>query len=116
MVTIGPLNSPVNLVNVAHQAKASSSVLIDLGPRGRADLLSHLSLMLDKCKDDILEANTLDLEASREMAVPDLMLDWLRLTPERIQNLVHMVDCLAKQPDPLQQFTENSYYTMLLNF
>lgn len=67
--------------------------------------------MLDKCKDDILEANTLDLEASREMAVPDLMLDWLRLTPERIQNLVNMVECLAKQPDPLQQFTENSYYT-----
>lgn len=82
-----------------------------MGPRRRADILSHLSVLIDKRKDDILEANTLDLEASREMAVPDLMIDWLRLTPERIQNLVCMLSCLANRPDPLQQFVEVSYYT-----
>ena len=82
-----------------------------LGPKGRADLLSRLSVLVDKRKDDILEANTLDLEASREMAVPDLMLDWLRLTPERIQSLVNILGALAVQPDPLQQFLEDSYYT-----
>ena len=111
MVTIGPLNSPVNLVNIAQQAQQASSALVDMGPRRRADILSHLSLLIDKRKDDILEANTLDLEASREMAVPDLMLDWLRLTPERIQNLVSMLGGLADRPDPLQQFVEASYYT-----
>ena len=111
MVTIEPLNSPVNLVNVAHQSRQSSFALVNLGPRGRADVLSRLSVLIDKRKDDILEANTLDLEASREMAVPDLMLDWLRLTPERIQNLVNILNALAGQPDPLQQFIDDSYYT-----
>ncbi|MEM9215284.1 MAG: aldehyde dehydrogenase family protein [Cyanobacteria bacterium P01_F01_bin.150] len=105
------MNSSVNLVDIAQQSQRASSVLVDMGPRGRADILSYLSLLIEKHKDDILEANTLDLEASREMAVPDLMLDWLRLTPERIQNLVGMLNCLAERPDPLQQFVETDYYT-----
>ena len=111
MVTIEPLNSPVNLVNVAQHSRQTSFALVDLGPKGRADILRRLSLLIDQRKDDILEANTLDLEASREMAVPDLMLDWLRLTPERIQNLVTILNALVGQPDPLQQFIEDSYYT-----
>jgi len=33
----------------------------------------------------------LDLEASREMAVPELILDWLKLTPERLQTTVDIL-------------------------
>jgi glutamate-5-semialdehyde dehydrogenase len=58
---------------------------------------------LKERQDDILEANTLDLEASREMAVPDLILDWLKLTPERLQSTVRLLQRLAELSDPIQQ-------------
>lgn len=46
-------------------------------------------------QDDILEANTLDLEISRDMAVPDLVVDWLKLTPERVQTAASIFQRLA---------------------
>lgn len=51
----------------------------------------------------ILEENTLDLEYSREMAVSDLVLDWLKLTPERLEVAIAALDRLAALPDPLAQ-------------
>jgi glutamate-5-semialdehyde dehydrogenase len=52
---------------------------------------------------DILEANTLDLEASRDMAVPELLLDWLKLTPERGQGAINILRCLSELPDPIRR-------------
>ena len=46
-------------------------------------------------QDDILEANTLDLEISRDMAVPELVVDWLKLTPERVQKAANILHRLA---------------------
>jgi glutamate-5-semialdehyde dehydrogenase len=62
-----------------------------------------MSEALLKRQDDILEANTLDLEASREMAVPDLILDWLKLTPERLQIVGRALHRLSETSDPIQQ-------------
>jgi glutamate-5-semialdehyde dehydrogenase len=56
-----------------------------------------------KRQDDILEANTLDLEVSREMAVPELILDWLKMTPERVQTTGRILQRLAELSDPIQQ-------------
>ena len=57
---------------------------------------------LQEAFDEILEANTLDLETSREMAVPDLVLDWLKLTPERLQTTVEILNRIAQLSDPIQ--------------
>lgn len=59
--------------------------------------------------NEVLEANTLDLEMSREMAVPEIILDWLKLTPERMQTTVDILKRLAELPDPLQQVINASY-------
>jgi glutamate-5-semialdehyde dehydrogenase len=61
-------------------------------------------------QNDILEANTLDLEASREMAVPDLMLEWLKLTPERLQTAGQILQRLAELTDPIQQVLNTPSY------
>jgi glutamate-5-semialdehyde dehydrogenase len=53
--------------------------------------------------DRILEANTLDLEVSREMAVSEQMIRWLKLTPERLETTVEVLQQLAEASDPLQQ-------------
>ncbi|MDM9384200.1 glutamate-5-semialdehyde dehydrogenase [Chlorogloeopsis sp. ULAP01] len=71
--------------------------------------------------DDILEANTLDLEASREMAVPDLILDWLKLTPKRLEAAVETLQRLGELSDPLRrvrsadyQLEDSQTYTQLM--
>ncbi|KAB8316227.1 glutamate-5-semialdehyde dehydrogenase [Tolypothrix campylonemoides VB511288] len=71
--------------------------------------------------DDILEANTLDLEGSREMAVPDLILDWLKLTPKRLEMAVDILQRLGELSDPLRrvrhadyQLDDSQTYTQLM--
>lgn len=76
---------------------------MSLSHRDRSEMIRVMARALTKAQDDILEANTLDLEASREMAVPDLILDWLKLTPERLQAAANLLNKLANQTDPLQQ-------------
>ncbi|MFM6279625.1 MAG: gamma-glutamyl-phosphate reductase, partial [Dolichospermum sp.] len=61
--------------------------------RSRAVLA--MAQAMERDFDEILEANTLDLEASREMAVPELILDWLRLTPSRLENAVKILQRLG---------------------
>ncbi|MEA5555061.1 glutamate-5-semialdehyde dehydrogenase [Nodularia spumigena] len=71
--------------------------------------------------DDILEANTLDLEASKEMAVPELILDWLKLTPTRLEAAVEVLQRLGEISDPLRrvrtadyQLEDSQSYTQLM--
>ncbi len=57
--------------------------------------LHHLADALDHAQDDILEANTLDLEACLDMAVPERVIDWLKLNPERLCTATHSLRRLA---------------------
>lgn len=59
--------------------------------------------------NEILEANTLDLETSREMAVPEIVVDWLKLTPERLQTTVEILEALAELSDPIEQIMNAPY-------
>ncbi|NJL46444.1 MAG: aldehyde dehydrogenase family protein [Leptolyngbyaceae cyanobacterium SM2_5_2] len=65
-----------------------------------SQLLERLASFLDDAQDEILEANTLDLEASLDMAVPELVLDWLKLTPERLNIASKILRRLATLGDP----------------
>ncbi len=93
-------------------AKRAYHAAIKLGTtkgaeRSRAVLAMARAL---KCSfDDILEANTLDLEASREMAVPELILDWLKLTPSRLQATVNLLERLGELSDPLRRVRTADY-------
>ncbi|NET53281.1 MAG: aldehyde dehydrogenase family protein [Merismopedia sp. SIO2A8] len=103
------MNSSFSLEKIAQQAQQASHTLVSMGAEGRSHLLQQFSCLIEKHQDDILEANTLDLEASREMAVPDIMLDWLRLTPERIQATAQLLEGLAQSFDPLEQVGNPTY-------
>ena len=64
---------------------------------------------LEKAFDEILEANTLDLEMSRELAIPELMLNWLKLTPERLETVIELLYHLKELSDPIQRLMNASY-------
>lgn len=57
--------------------------------------LTAMGNAIDKGLDDILEANTLDLEISRDMAVPELVAEWLKLTPDRVKTAASVCHRLA---------------------
>jgi len=93
-------------VGASHQA---SLILAKTPNPVRDRALKMMAEVLDGSVDQVLEANTLDLETSREMAVPELILEWLKLTPERIQHAVKILQRLSEFPDPLQEVMNASY-------
>jgi len=78
------------------------------GPKRSAAVL-EMANAVKASANEILEANTLDLETSREMAVPDLILNWVKLTPERLQTTIEVLNRLAQLSDPLQRIMNTSY-------
>ena len=74
-----------------------------------SEAVLQMAKKLNECMDDILQANTLDLEISREMAVPDLILEWLKLTPQRLQATLEILEALAELPDPFQKVINSPY-------
>lgn len=83
-----------------HQVRQASQILADMDATDHSQVLKFLADALEQQRSVILEANTLDLEASLEMAVPERVLDWLKLTPERLVSSIQMLRRLAALGDP----------------
>jgi glutamate-5-semialdehyde dehydrogenase len=81
--------------NVARRAYQASLDLAAAKSTDRAAALQAMAGSLKRRQNEILEANTLDLEASRDMAIPDLIVEWLKLTPERIKTTVQILERLG---------------------
>lgn len=97
------------MVNLTTQSDFSAAVeqvrqagrdLVAAGADTQSKLLKAVASELEANLDAILEANTLDLEASLDMAVPERVLDWLKLTPERLQTAAKILRRLAQLGDP----------------
>lgn len=90
-----------DLNTTVHQTHIASQRLAQLSHPHRNQLLHSLARILQDRQDDLLEANTIDLETSRNLAIPTLVLNWLKLAPERLQTLGLMLKQLAATSDPL---------------
>jgi glutamate-5-semialdehyde dehydrogenase len=101
-------DSPETMKSAKRAHQASLKLGITKGTERSLAVLA-MAQSLERSFDDILEANTLDLEASREMAVPELILDWLKLTPSRLENTVKVLLKLWEIPDPLREIKSLSY-------
>ena len=96
MSTVFPAS---DLTRTVCQVRQAASKLAAADPDAQTQALAAMAQAILQYQDDILEANTLDLEASREMAIPDLVLDWLKLTPERLQSVARILERLAALGD-----------------
>jgi glutamate-5-semialdehyde dehydrogenase len=95
---------------IARQAYETSVVLAECDGLARSKALKTMAKGLVQRQDDILDANTLDLEMSLDMAVPGLLLEWLKLTPERIQLAAQILKQLGEMSDPIQQVMTTPYF------
>jgi glutamate-5-semialdehyde dehydrogenase len=101
-----PAPNPTDAVLRAYRA---SLALATTKGVDRSRGVQAMAKALKNSFDDILEANTLDLEASREMAVPELIWEWLRLTPERLQGTIQILQRIGELSDPIRRVMNASY-------
>lgn len=94
------LATQADFSTAVEQVRQASHVLVAAGAETQSRLLEAVASAIETSLDDILEANTLDLEASLDMAVPERVLDWLKLTPERLQTTAKILRRLAYLGDP----------------
>ena len=81
-------------------AKAAKFQIANLTAREKNAALNAMADSLLDCEDAILKANALDLAAAKGQ-MTDVMLDRLRLTPERIAGMAKGIREVAKLPDPV---------------
>jgi glutamate-5-semialdehyde dehydrogenase len=87
------VNISPSLTSVLHESVRSARQLAATSNQQRERAVGSMATAMRAAFQDILEANTLDLEASRETGISDVLLDWLKLTPER---LTKYIDLLAR--------------------
>jgi glutamate-5-semialdehyde dehydrogenase len=106
------MSSEIQSNSILTTVKHSYQAFLDLSKsqgRERSQGVQAMAKSLRANFQDILEANTLDLESSRETAVSELILEWLKLTPQRITNAVEILERIAELSDPLQQVMDAPY-------
>jgi glutamate-5-semialdehyde dehydrogenase len=108
-MTVDAFDASSDLIATVRRAYQASLKLGITKGADRSHAVEAMAQALKRSFDDILEANTLDLEASREMAVPELILDWLKLTPERLQITVDILQRLGELSDPLRRVRNAEY-------
>ena len=108
-MTVDTFNTSSDVIATARRAYQASLKLGITKGADRSRAVQAMAHSLKRSIDDILEANTLDLEASREMAVPDLILDWLKLTPERLHTTVDILQRLGELADPIRRVRSAEY-------
>ncbi len=81
-------------------AQAAKPQVARLTTQEKNAALEAMAAALEAAVQPILDANALDLEAAREHISP-VMLDRLRLTPERIAGMAEGIRQVAQLPDPV---------------
>jgi glutamate-5-semialdehyde dehydrogenase len=96
------------LVIVRESHKAAIELAQISGARRRLGVLAYAK-EIERSFDEILEANTLDLEMSREMAIAEPIANWLKLTPERLEMTVAILKQLSNSADPTRRLINTPY-------
>jgi glutamate-5-semialdehyde dehydrogenase len=112
-------NANPSLAVILSQSIQAGQHLALTSSKQRGQAIGSMATALRGAFQDILEANTLDLEASRELGISDLLLEWLKLTPERLQRYIDLLYRLGElssmygSPDPGAQVGDRHSYSQV---
>lgn len=85
-----------SLASILDQSDRAGRKLSVKSSKQREQAIGSMATAIRAAAQDILEANTLDLEASRESGISELLLEWLKLTPERLQRYIDLLHRLGE--------------------
>lgn len=91
----------MTLITLGKQAKLASYSLSQAKTQQKNDLLMKMAAALEVRTDEILKANQLDLNQASEHGIEETMLDRLRLTEARIQEMAEGLREVASLADPI---------------
>ncbi|MFV0559945.1 MAG: glutamate-5-semialdehyde dehydrogenase [Enterococcus sp.] len=90
-----------DLTQLGKNAKKAARKLALLDTATKNDLLEQMAHQLEKEQDKILQANRKDLEMATENGISTVMVDRLKLTPDRIQAMADGIRQIASLADPI---------------
>ncbi|MBQ9804967.1 MAG: glutamate-5-semialdehyde dehydrogenase [Clostridia bacterium] len=93
-------------LEILQEAKAATPVLAILSAEEKNRALLAMADALEAASDAILSANAEDIAAVTG-SVNDVMIDRLRLTPERIHGMAQGIRDVVKLPDPVGTVTDS---------
>ena len=93
------------MIDMLKNARAAKADIARLTEEQKNNALYAMADALVAATDAILAANALDLEAAKE-SISSVMLDRLRLSPERIESMAKGIREVAELPDPVGLFLE----------
>src|SRR3954463_13299534 len=95
-----------SVASICASAREASRVLARVDGETRAAALHAMASALEVRTDEILEANSRDMEAGVEAEIGGALLDRLKLTPERLAGIASDVRVIASLPDPVGETIE----------
>lgn len=90
-----------SIAKMAKDARKASFSVANLSTAQKDAALSAMAAKLVERTDLILTENERDLVAGKENGLTDAMIDRLRLTPDRIQDLANALTEVTQLPDPV---------------
>lgn len=106
---IDDFGAPFTSSDPIRRAYSASLQLAKTKGEERNRALRTMAEAIKQKQNEILEANTLDLEASRELGISEPVSEWLKLTPQRLETTVQILKRLAELPDPIGRVVGTSY-------
>ena len=92
---------------ILNQAKQASFDMAKLTANDRSKILMNISGLLVARKQEILQANQIDVDRAKQNNLSAPMINRLILTDAKIDQLAQDVEKIAQMPDPLNQTLEN---------
>jgi len=94
------------LIQMGERAKAAAAVLRTASTADKNRALAAVAASLEAHTDDILAANSADIDAAKENGMRDSLIDRLKLTAARIADMAAGVREVAELADPVGEIME----------
>ena len=86
---------------LGRRAREAARVLANVSTGSRNDALRAAAVQLRERREELLEANALDVSAAEDAGRPAAFLDRLRLDVDRIEAMAEALENIAELPDPV---------------
>jgi len=97
------------IAGLGRAARAAAAELAAAEPASKNSALLEIAAVLDRCREDILAENRLDLDAAAADGLGEALVERLELNPARIDAMIEGLQQVVKLPDPVGEISELRY-------
>lgn len=91
------------------QARAASRLVARASTADKNRALLEIATIIDDQREQLQQANQLDMQRGKENGLEAALLDRLELTPSRIETMIEGLRQVAALPDPVGEISDMSY-------